>query len=150
MFLSGMLARGRTRVKTRSLAANVRWALAAGWMGLIFYLSHQTAPLGARPSAFESTLAHLALYGALALLLSWALATAGGGRSGPAWALATVVFGLTVLYGVTDELHQAFVPGRQASQSDLAIDAAGAGLGIAAWLLWARLVEAVRARSSPN
>jgi VanZ family protein len=36
------------------------------------------------------------------------------------------------LYGVFDEWHQSFVPGRYASLTDVALDVAGAVLGI--WL----------------
>ncbi len=39
---------------------------------------------------------------------------------------------LTVLYAVSDELHQSFVPGRHASVWDVMIDALGAALAL--WL----------------
>ena len=39
-------------------------------------------------------------------------------------------FAVAVLYGVTDELHQTFVPGRVASEADLVVDAMGALLGV--------------------
>ena len=41
--------------------------------------------------------------------------------------LLTVIFG--VLYGITDELHQAFVPGRTVSGFDVFIDGVGSLLG---------------------
>jgi VanZ family protein len=51
-------------------------------------------------------------------------------------ALATLATGnpvvgasLAVLYGVTDEVHQSFVPGRFPSVGDLVADAIGAALG---------------------
>jgi VanZ family protein len=37
---------------------------------------------------------------------------------------------LAVLYGGSDELHQAFVPGRQSSLIDVGIDALGAFFGL--------------------
>jgi VanZ family protein len=37
---------------------------------------------------------------------------------------------LTVLFGASDELHQAFVPGRQSTLIDVGIDAVGAFLGL--------------------
>jgi VanZ family protein len=40
-----------------------------------------------------------------------------------------------VLYAVSDEVHQALVPGRMGSPLDVAIDAAGVVLGV---LLWER------------
>jgi VanZ family protein len=39
---------------------------------------------------------------------------------------------LSGLYGVTDEFHQAFVPGRGAAALDVGIDTLGAALGV--WL----------------
>jgi hypothetical protein len=44
-----------------------------------------------------------------------------------------LAFVLTVLYAVSDEYHQTFVPGRNGTPADALIDAAGAGLGL--WLL---------------
>ena len=49
-----------------------------------------------------------------------------GGLSAPAAALASVA------YGFTDELHQAVVPGRDASFADLGFDVVGAVLGVVA------------------
>lgn len=77
---------------------------------------------------------HVIGYGALALSFRHALA--GTRRSAPlAWLLA-------VLYGITDEWHQSFVPGRNASVLDVAVfDAAGAGLS-----LWIRSRMASRGK----
>lgn len=133
MYLSGMLARGRTRVKASWFASAgraVRWLTVAAWAGGIFYLSQQSAPFAAAPSAPEANLAHLALYAGLSLLLFWALSAPNGAPQAPVWARAAVAFALTVLYGVSDELHQAFVPGRAATEADIVVDAAGAVFGL--------------------
>ena len=37
---------------------------------------------------------------------------------------------LTMLFALSDEWHQSFVPGRQCTLADLALDAAGAALGL--------------------
>lgn len=129
-----MLSRGRNRLKTRPLSRAglaLRWLLTLAWMGTIFYLSHQSSPLGASPGDAESSLAHVGVYAVLAVLLYWALWTAVA-RDDPELApiVATVAFGLAVLYGVSDELHQAYVPGRVASERDLALDGLGAILGL--------------------
>lgn len=151
MFLSGMLAWGRTRVKTDSLVHRIRWLPATFWMGGIFYLSQQSAPPGGDAGAHWSILAHLGLYTGLALLLFWALVGNGGGRLGtPLWALATVTFALTVLYGASDELHQAFIRGRTASEADIAVDAAGATLGIALAVLADGLIMIRRTRDGDS
>jgi VanZ family protein len=45
---------------------------------------------------------------------------------------------LASAYGVTDELHQAFVPGRVPDPADWLVDTAGAYAGAATGLLLAR------------
>ncbi len=145
MFLSGMLARGRTGVKMAlppALARAIRWVPAVLWMGSIFYLSHQASPLGSLAEATSDRLAHVSLYTGLALTLYWALARPTSNGSGaPAWVPVAIAFALTVLYGVTDELHQAFVPGRVASEADLASNAIGALIGVIAASLVAVLLR---------
>ena len=47
--------------------------------------------------------------------------------------LAATAFFLGVFYGLSDEWHQSFVPYRDASLYDFAVDAAGVGLGILVW-----------------
>ena len=69
----------------------------------------------------------MGVFGIQALLLGLALARTTTVRRPWAWAIA-----LTVLYAVTDELHQGTVHGRHASPIDVAIDAAGAALAILA------------------
>lgn len=138
MFLSGILARGRMRVKTNDSAVVIRivlWLAVVIWLGGIFYLSHQAAPLGVTASPREAIAVHLGLYAALALLLQVALGVQRPGR----WAVAVVA--LTALYGASDELHQAFVTGRTASWADIGLDAAGAALGVALALIGAWIVR---------
>jgi VanZ family protein len=70
------------------------------------------------------TLLHFLVYFCLAWLINRSLR---GQRRFPLLARrhlpATIL--LTVVYGMTDEVHQLFVPGRSAAWSDLAADAAG-------------------------
>jgi hypothetical protein len=97
------------------------WLPVVAWAGLIFTLS-SIPDLGTGLGGWDLVLrklAHGAEYAVLGVLLLRAI-----GRPGTAFALAT-------LYAATDEIHQAFVPGRQTSPLDLAIDAAGAAVGIA-------------------
>jgi VanZ family protein len=139
MFLSGMLTRGRTRVKANLVSPatrGVRWLAAAAWMGGIFYLSHQSAPGGRSAGTFESVVAHLALYAGLALLLFWALGATNGRPQAPLWARMAVAFALSVLYGVSDEIHQSFVPARTASEADIALDALGSAAALSLALLF--------------
>lgn len=104
--------------------------LAIAWMATIFYLSSQPMPdidLG-----FESQdkLVHLMAYGLLgALLLGLQPLHADGYRRRQALLAAAI----GTLYGISDEWHQFFVPGRTMDLLDMAADATGALLG--AWLV---------------
>ncbi len=110
------------------------------WMGLIFYLSSLTPPelpkqLGglAWLGKLRDVAGHLFLYGVLGTLAMVALASWVAGPTPQArWAFLTA--GLGVLYGVLDEYHQSFVPGRYASAMDVVVDSVGVTLGLAfAW-----------------
>ena len=112
------------------------WAPLLLYAALIFGLSSLSRPQDLLPPEllFSDKLAHLAEYAVLGALLVRALAA--GGRT-PARALLWALV-LGALYGVSDELHQALVPGRDASPLDWATDAAGAALGAAAFLFLRR------------
>lgn len=111
-------------------------ASSVAWMAFIFWASSlppeevdQSLQALAGLGPLRSILGHLALYGTLAALMHiclWSWRPANGRPL--RWALATVA--LAVLYGVSDELHQAQVPGRQSSALDVLIDGAGAIMGI--------------------
>lgn len=105
------------------------WLAALAWMGLIFYLSAQAdfphAPEPWLDIVVKKT-GHAALYGVLAWLYLSAL-----GKDNPFSDRARfLAFGLAVLYAVTDEVHQSFVPGRTPSPWDVLIDGAGAALAM--------------------
>ena len=91
-------------------------------MAVIFALSAQPgldSGLGVWDDVLRK-LAHMVEFGLL-----WALWWRALGYDGCAPALAVAI---TLLYAVSDELHQGFVPNRVASPADVAIDAAGVGL----------------------
>ena len=90
-------------------------------MGLIYFLSAQStlpAPHDDVLRHLVSSSAHAFVYGVLAVL--W-LRVLGRGRW--SWVIA---MGLTMLYAVSDEFHQTFVPGRVADPWDLFCDGLGA------------------------
>ena len=106
---------------------------------LIFVLSSMSR-LPSLPGDVDDSVPHVFVYGVLAALLLRGLVGARR-RSVTIWAAWTAAL-LATLYGVTDELHQWFVPGRMAEVSDLVADAVGAT--VAAGLLWAWSIVAAR------
>lgn len=112
-----------------------RVLVVVSWMALIFVLSAQeTVPT---PPGFDLSLTsiagHFTVYAVLSALAWWALGT----FALAPWPRAWLAFGIATLYGVSDEWHQAFVPGRHPDVFDVLVDAIGAAAGIAAawWLV---------------
>jgi VanZ family protein len=104
----------------------------AVWMALIFYLSSQPDlphPKSGVVDLLFSSGAHLFMFGVLAVLWARALGERSGG-----WLIALI---LTLLYALSDEFHQSFVPGRHADPLDLVCDALGAALALGLWC-WLR------------
>lgn len=89
------------------------------------------------PDFFFKKTIHLIEYGILFLLLYRGLRFS---SKMDKFNLAVVAFILTFLYGMSDEYHQTFVPGRTGTIRDILID--GLGAGIAWWLLWKWLPKA--------
>ena len=118
------------------------WAPVVAYMAVIFWLSsmpHPPDPPGALSSLSDKSL-HSLVYGGLALLIGRALA---GGWLRPAtFGTCLLAALLTTGYGVTDEVHQHFVPPRQMEALDLAADAAGALIAALALYLVTRYSNA--------
>jgi hypothetical protein len=112
----------------------MRWLPALAWMAVIFTLSSISGLRVSDQAEVDRPirgLAHMAAYGLLAGLLLYAIC----GRRRPRGRDVVVAVLLAIAYGVTDELHQAVVPGRTGRIDDLVIDALGALVGAAgAWL----------------
>jgi VanZ family protein len=131
---------------TISRKPHLQWLPALLWMGLIFLLSHQPKAelAAAQPSAFLSAGdvqwnrfwqlfftvdwdtvagkgAHVVVFGILAYLL-WQARPQG-------W----FVLGIAILYGLSDEMHQIFTPGRTPKLFDVLFDKLGALL-VVWWL----------------
>jgi VanZ family protein len=103
---------------------------------VIFYLSSRSElprPEGISAS-LEAIAGHFVAYGVLALLVSFALADTG---ISPMRRSVYAVMA-AVLYGVSDEIHQSFVPRRDPALFDIAIDAIGAITALAVWSLFVR------------
>ena len=115
------------------IRALVSWGPAVFWAAALFVLSSRPDVPG--PSfPFADKVGHLGLYGILGTALAW-----GAVRSGSAGRWRWV--GVGTLYGVSDEWHQSFIPGRSAEFADVGADAVGVALGfwITTWMLeWLR------------
>jgi hypothetical protein len=107
------------------------WGPVVLHMALIFTASASSDP--GLPSAVSDKTAHFAAYGVLSALFLRALAR--GALAGVTWRRAAVAVLLSVLYGVTDEVHQSFVPDRSPDGLDVVADSVGACAGAVALLL---------------
>lgn len=109
-------------------------------MGTIFLLSHQQGDslhLPALPGIDK--LAHLSAYGVLAAATLFAFSERWKAERTGLTVLLTTLFCL--FYGLTDEFHQSFIPGRAPSIGDILADLGGAGL---VGLSWFRLQRKMR------
>lgn len=115
--------------RAQRLRAARRWVAVALWATVIFMLSDRSRVPSAPglSSQVTAVAGHLIAYGILGFLLASALRDSG---AAPRRA-ARMALLLAVLYGVSDEWHQSFVPGRDPSLGDVFTDAVGAALGVA-------------------
>ena len=111
-----------------------RWLAVVLYCAAIFLQSGRpvAAPLPVWPGLDKGL--HFLAYALLGILFFRAFdASMENGRPGR-------VAGWSVLaasvYGLSDEIHQAFVPARCAEWLDLAADVFGAVAGVGIWLLW--------------
>ena len=115
----------------RSIPA-VLWAAA-------IYLSSEIPGSSLPSSGGLAPVAHFVEYAILAGLIVFALPV----KRPPAARIAIAVT-LATAFGVLDELHQSFTPGRTPDVWDVAVDLAGALLGAT---VVGRLIERLRARN---
>jgi VanZ family protein len=107
----------------------ISWGPPLVYMAVIFALSAQSNPLPAVTERVWDKLLHVIEYAGLAALVVRALV-----RERVAWRRALVVAALVAsAYGASDEYHQAFVPGRDATPRDWAADTVGGLIGAAAY-----------------
>lgn len=125
------------------------WVMVVLWAAFIFFMSAHTgadlddgaglvaalkrwlttaaAPVFGPGTDIVSVVGHFAEYLVLGALLFHAL-----WRSAPQqrrWLLVVAAVGIASLYGVTDEFHQSFVPGRLCDPADWLTDTLGATVG---------------------
>ncbi|MEE0706781.1 MAG: VanZ family protein [Adlercreutzia sp.] len=132
------------------------WVVVVLWAAFIFFMSAHTGadlddgtglvadlkrwlvslatPLFGPDTDIVSVAAHFTEYLVFGVLLFHAL-----WRTAPKqrwWLLAIAAVAIASLYGVTDEFHQSFVPGRLCDPADWLTDTLGASVGaLAAWVV---------------
>jgi hypothetical protein len=108
------------------------WGPVVLQMAIIFAAS-SIPNLGQLPGGISDKSGHSIGYALLAGLLLRAFAR--GRLRDVTWRRASAAIILATLYGVSDEFHQVFVPGRSPDRYDVLADCIGATLGVAVgWL----------------
>ena len=130
------------------------WVLVVFWMGLIFFFSHQQATVsnGLSSGITEAIVeivnmmapdndvilnqgsfnfiirksAHFGVYLVLGLLVSNGLIYSNKSKK----KVIILALFICVLYAISDEIHQLYVPGRSGQVSDVLLDSTGSLVGI--------------------
>lgn len=97
------------------------WAPALVWAALLFAASARPSLPSPRLPGLDKV-EHFAAYAVFGVLLARGAQASG---VAPVWALAA-----GLLYGASDEWHQAYVPGRSPDVRDWVADALGVGAGL--------------------
>lgn len=110
------------------LRAALAWTATIAYMALLFWLSSRPGDVVERWNFLRvpDYVLHGAAYLVLGVIAHLAFAAS---FRWPFWLRACAAVVLASVYGVTDEIHQAFVPGRVASWQDVLANAAGATVG---------------------
>lgn len=113
--------------------------LAVGWAAAIFILSSQAGDALPPLLSGQDKLLHALVFGVLGVLVLGSMKTSSRGYTpGQAWIAVSLVTG----YGILDEFHQRYVPGRSAELLDVAADAVGGIIGVG--ILWAMMKSRAR------
>ena len=95
---------------------------------VLIYGASALPDLEGLPAGISDKTGHLAGYFLLGALVARAIAA--GEWSGYTWPTAATAWVFAAAYGVTDEWHQSFVPGRTPDVGDWMADAVGAAAGV--------------------
>jgi VanZ family protein len=104
--------------------------LVASWAGVIFFLSSQPGIDIPPPFPHMDKVLHAIAFGVLGFLLLGAFRPGVRGYSRKQLVIAITIAGT---YGILDEIHQRYVPGRMPDALDVMADLVGAALGV--WLM---------------
>lgn len=103
-----------------------RWIWPLLYAATIVAMSHRSTVPGPAVPGFDKVV-HFCAYGLLATALC---------RLGRGWRAAVGALVATSLFGVTDEWHQSFVPGRSTDLLDWLADTLGAALAVTLYTAW--------------
>jgi VanZ family protein len=112
----------------------VYWLPVVLYAGTIVMLSSMSTPQTYFPGwagEINDKVVHMLEYAILGILCYRAFLHASGPRLADFAAILAIV--AAILFGVSDELHQYFVPLREADPWDLVANAAGALVGVTVW-----------------
>lgn len=133
------------RLAVRLFAAWWRWGVAVSYAAAIVVASSRSR-VPDLPGAPSDKLLHALAYAGLCACVIFA-ATRGRRREATVRVvLASAV--VCVLFGVTDEWHQSFVPGRDPSAGDVAADALGSFAAAGALYAWGIISRGSRRRDA--
>lgn len=121
-------------------------------MALIFVFSHQPSDVSSGqssmvietiysltsvepPEVVIRKTAHAVVYLVLGILLIWLVR-----EHGVSWKKSLYIsISVAILYAISDELHQLYVPGRSGEVGDVLLDGAAAAIGVASYLAMTKL-----------
>jgi VanZ family protein len=109
------------------------WLPVVGYMAILFGFS-SLSRLPSPPGDLSFYDVHIAAYTVLGALTARALAA--GRMRNVTWPVVGGAIAISSLYGVTDEYHQLFVPGRAFDLLDIAADTLGSVVGASAVGAW--------------
>jgi len=104
----------------------INWLLVIGWMGVIYWFSDQSQLISPTNPLIAQTIAisgHIIFFGILYFLFTRAVKANFKSKY-----LLQIGLLFVFLYGVSDEYHQSFVPGRDVSILDVGLDVIGGWL----------------------
>jgi VanZ family protein len=114
-----------------TLPSSRRWRHAWAWpvvLAVGIFLASSRSQIAEPDINHIDKVAHFAVYGLLATLLCRL------GRRG--WRTAGWALLAASLYGITDEWHQSFTPGRSVEVADWLADTTGAALAVTLYTAW--------------
>ncbi len=146
----------------KKLYVAISWVLVVICMGIIFSLSAQNGEESTKLShsfvmafferlgltideGFLRSCAHCLEFMGLSVLIFNAVYATFETKLTPVFAFVG-----TVLYAVTDEIHQIFVPDRAFQLSDILVDSTGALIGVIASLIILKIIFIIKERGNKN